>query len=240
MNTEIFETPEKLAKQFAKDFYEICEENISKYGFVNTALSGGSTPKLFFQILADEYIDKLDWDKINFYWVDERCVPAESIESNFGEAHRILFQKISSPKNIYPVNGSNIPEDEAESYSELLKNNLPMKNNFPLFDIIVLGMGEDGHTASIFPDQMNLLTSEKICAVTIHPVSKQKRITLTGKVINNSKRIFFLVTGKSKKEVSKQILNKEDHFEKYPAAHISQSQGKLDWYLDNEAAGFLK
>ncbi|MEO6693970.1 MAG: 6-phosphogluconolactonase [Ignavibacteria bacterium] len=239
MNKKIFGSSEKLAEAFAEVFEKICDEYILKIGIVNIALSGGTTPKLFFEILSKKYIDKLDWSKINFYWADERCVPPESDESNHGEADRILFSKIHSKKNVYPVNGNNDPVNEAVRYSELLEKNLPFKNNFPRFDIILLGMGEDGHIASIFPDQMNLLTSEKICEVAVHPVSQQKRITLTGIVIKNPDRIFFLVTGRSKAEVVKEILKKKNIFEKYPASHITPTHGKSEWYLDSEAADLL-
>jgi len=240
MTIKIFGTPAILAKEFAKDFKKICEEFISKNGNVNIALSGGNTPKLFFEVLSKEYLDKLDWSKISFYWVDERCVPAESNDSNYGEAERILFRNISSKKNIYPLNGDKDPENEAIRYSDLIKKNLRAKNNLPVFGLILLGMGEDGHTASIFPDQMNLLTSKKVSEVALQPGSGQKRITLTGRVINNADRIIFLVTGEGKAEVVKEILNKEKNCNKYPAAHISPGNGQLDWYLDSKAAGLIR
>jgi len=239
MIQKIFETPFELAEQFAEDFEKSCEESISKNGSVNIALSGGNTPKLFFEVLSKKYLNKFDWNIMSFYWVDERCVPAESAESNFGEAERILFSNISTKKNIHLINGANNPENEAVRYSDWIKKNLPAKNNFPVFDLLLLGMGEDGHTASIFPDQMNLMNSKKVCEVAIHPVSGQKRITLTGRVINNATRIFFLVTGKGKAEVVKGIFNKENDYKKYPAAHISPNNGQLEWYFDSEAAGLL-
>lgn len=240
MIPKIFGTPLELAEEFAQDFKNICEEFISKNGTINIALSGGNTPKLFFEVLSKEYLNKLDWSKINFYWVDERCVPVESNESNYGEAERILFRNISSKKNIYHINGASDAENEAVRYSDLIKKNLPAKNNFPVFDLILLGVGLDGHTASIFPDQMSLLSSEKICVVATQPVSGQKRITLTGRVINNAKRLVFLVPGKGKAEVVKEILNKENGYKKYPAAHISPINGQLEWYLDFEAAGLIR
>ena len=180
-----------------------------------------------------------DWKRINFYWVDERCVPVESTESNFGEAERILFDKINTLVNLHRIFGEDDPYEEAERYSGILKNNLPVEKDLPLFDIILLGMGEDGHTASIFPDQMNLLTSDKYCEVAIHPESGQKRITLTGKIINNADKIIFLITGKNKSEVVKDILEKKNGNEKYPAAHITGNNGNVKWYLDKDAAGLL-
>ena len=236
---KIFETPLILAEAFAKEFKIICDEFILKNGFVNVALSGGNTPKLLFEILAKNYISSIDWKRINFYWVDERCVNAESNESNYGETERILFSKINIQNNIHRITGENDPEEEALRYSGLLKSNLPEINNFPKFDLVLLGMGDDGHTASIFPDQLNLLESDKICEVAVHPSSGQKRITLTGKVINNSEKIIFLITGKSKAEVIKDIFENKNESDRFPAAHIKSTDGEVIWYLDEEAGSLL-
>lgn len=233
---KIFETPLMLSEAFAEDFIETCNAFITEKGNANIALSGGNTPKLLFTILADEYLNEIDWQKLNFYWVDERCVPPDSPESNFGEAEKYLFSKTNSHNNIHRIIGEEDPEKEAERYSEVLKNNLPFKNNFPEIDLIILGMGDDGHTASIFPDRMDLLRTEKYCEVAVHPVSKQKRITLTGKVINNSAKIVFLVTGKNKSEIVNDIFKKNIGYEKFPASHIKGNGGNVIWYLDNEAA----
>ncbi len=226
-----------LYKAMAAEFKKICDEVISKKGKINIAISGGNTPKLLFEVLAENYKNKIDWMNVNFYWVDERCVPPADPESNFGMTHKNLFSKVKIPEdNVYRILGENDPKDEAVRYSEVLKNNLEIKNNFPEFDLMLLGIGDDGHTASIFPDQMKLLNSQDVCAVATHPSSGQKRITLTGRVINNSKRVYFLVTGKSKSEVVKDILEKKNDYLKYPAAHIKPTDGDLNWYLDKEAA----
>jgi len=233
---EIFETQIDLAEGFADEFRKTCEEVILVNGKINIALSGGSTPKMLFTVLAVEYKNKIDWSKVNFYWVDERCVPADDEQSNFGMTNKTLLSNISIPeKNIHRIIGENDPEKEAVRYSDLLKKNIPLRNNFPEFDMILLGIGEDGHTASIFPDQMDLLNSEKFCAVAVHPETKQKRITLTGKVIDNAERIYFLATGSGKAEVIGTILNKKKDFLKYPAAHIKPLDGILKWYLDDKA-----
>lgn len=178
--------------------------------------------------------------------MDERCVPLESKESNFGAAKSFLenifktsLSGVMQLENIHRIRGEDDPDKEAIRYSELLKENIPLKNDFPRFDLIMLGIGEDGHTASIFPNQMHLLTSDKICEVSIHPVSGQKRITLTGKVLNNAERILFLVTGKEKTDVLRNIINKLGDYKKYPAAHICPVEGEMKWYLDSEAASKL-
>ena len=236
----IFETPLILAKAFAAEFKKITDEFISANGNINIALSGGKTPKLLFSVLAEEYPDNILWSKVNFYWADERCVPPESSESNYGEADRILFRKINLYENVHRIIGENDPSAEAERYSALLKQNLPFENDLPKFDLMLLGMGEDGHTASIFPDRMDLLKSEKYCETAVHPASNQKRITLTGKVINNSDRIYFLVTGKNKEHVVKIISERKEDSLIYPAGNIKQKNGDVNWFLDQDAAGLIR
>lgn len=229
-----------LAESFAAEFKKICDEVISKEGKINIAFSGGNTPKLLFEVLSSDYKNIIDWSQVNFYWTDERCVLPENSESNFGMTERILLNKVDIPvSNVHRIFGEDEPDEEAIRYSEILESNLFIKNKFPEFDLILLGIGEDGHTASIFPNQMELLNSNEICAVAVHPATGQKRITLTGKVINNSDRIYFLVTGKSKAEVVADILEKKNDFAKFPASHIETEAGNTEWYLDKEAAGKL-
>lgn len=187
---------------------------------------------MFFTILSLDYKKKIEWSKVNFYWADERCVPPEDDESNYGMTKKLLLSKVEIPEsNIHRIMGEINPRDEAVRYSEILRENLKQKNNFPVFDLILLGMGDDGHTASIFPDQMSLLTSEKICDVAIQPTSKQKRITLTGKTINNALRINFLATGKEKEKKVNDILEKKNDYLKYPASHINPIEGTVKWYV---------
>ncbi|MBK8551208.1 MAG: 6-phosphogluconolactonase [Ignavibacteria bacterium] len=222
----------------AAGFKKICDEVILKKGKINIALSGGNTPKLLFEVLAENYRNEIDWRSVNFYWVDERCVRPDDSESNFGMTEKYLLNKIEIPvENVHRVSGENEPEEEAIRYSQVLKENLTIENNFPRFDLTLLGMGDDGHTASIFPDQMEILDSNEICAVAVHPVSGQKRITLTGRVINNSDRVYFLVTGKSKSDIIKIIFEEKNGYLNFPAAHIELTNGELNWYLDKEAFG---
>lgn len=236
----IFETPVILAKAFAAEFQKITEECIFLKESVNIALSGGNTPQQLFAVFAEDYKNSIIWDKINFYWTDERCVSPESSESNYGEAERILFSKLNLYNNVHRIMGENDPSEEAERYSQLMQRNLPSENNFPEFDIILLGMGADGHTASIFPDGMNLLKSEKYCETVVHPENKQRRITLTGNVINNSDKIYFLVTGKSKAQIMKIISDRNEDSLKFPAGHIKQKNCDVNWYLDSHAAELIK
>jgi 6-phosphogluconolactonase len=233
----VTENVKGLSEKFAQILSEILR---AKKSPINVALSGGSTPKSIFDLLAENYKDKIDWAKINFFWGDERCVPSDHPDSNYFMTYEHLFSKINvPPKNIFKIDGDNKPEDEAIRYAEEILKNVDLINNIPSFDLVTLGLGEDGHTASIFPDSINLISDKRICAVSQHPALYQKRITLTGTVINNSKKIIFLVTGKSKNEMVDKIINKKSDFEKLPASFINPTDGELIWLMDKEAANLI-
>lgn len=230
----IFKSPEELAHEFANRLMSWVE-NHSGDEF-HLAISGGKTPDLLFDILAEKYADSVLWQKIHFWWVDERMVSPTHPESNFGVVQNLLFSKISIPEeNIHRIKGENTPEEEAFSYSAQIQEKLHSENSWPVFDLIILGMGDDGHTASIFPDQMKLLVSEKICEVATHPVSGQKRVTLTGKVINNAEKICFLVTGSNKAKRLNEIFDIQPEAVCLPASHIKSEEGIPEWYVDEAA-----
>lgn len=204
------------------------------------ALSGGSTPETLFSLLGNQFSSSINWDHILLFWGDERCVPPDHEESNYGQANKIFMNKINIPQeNIFRIKGEDEPEIEAERYSKEILEHTKSINGLPSFDFVLLGIGNDGHTASIFPDQMKLLVSDKICEVSNHPVTQQKRITLTGKVLNNADTVAFLVSGENKAEIVWNIINNTKTAKGYPAAHIFPSTGKLEWFLDHEAATLL-
>ena len=230
MEKNIFKDNPEVAEAFAKF---LCDE-IAKVDNITIALSGGSTPKLLFEVLAKDYKDKIDWSKVHLYWGDERCVSPSDEQSNFRMTNEKLLQKVDIPfSNIHRVYGENTPSVEAYRYGKRIKKNLELKNDLPIFDLIILGMGSDGHTASIFPHQIELLNSKNTCEVAIHPDSGQRRITLTGSVINAAKQIHFLVTGAAKQSVIKEIFSQSGNWETYPASFIKNA----NWWMDESAAG---
>lgn len=236
MKLLVFKNIEELSVDFCNNITQLTS---GKEKFF-LALSGGTTPKVIFQTLVRDFKKKIDWNKVHFFWGDERCVPPDHPESNYGMAKEYLLDHIDIPvENIYRIKGEDNPDNEAERYSNEIKKYLPEVNGLPQFDAAMLGLGEDGHTASIFPDQLKLLSSDKICETAIHPSTKQKRITLTGKVINNSGEIYFLVTGKKKSIIVEKILNKKNNYLKFPASHINPFNGELFWLLGDEAASEL-
>ncbi len=235
-NIKIFGSSNELAIGFAEIFCNKINSLLTEKKTINIALSGGNTPIELFKILAANYKDKIKWNSINFYWVDERCVPVESVESNFGNADKYLFSKISiDDSNLHRIKGEDNPLSEAAKYSRIVTANVTAKNSIPCFDIILLGIGDDGHTASIFPNQMGLLTSEKIYDVSFHPVTMQRRITMTGKTINNAENIYFLVSGESKSKIISDILKESEDARNYPAYYVNPKYGELFWVMDKEA-----
>lgn len=238
MDIQIFETKEDMNQVFTHRVKEI----ISEKGTVTVALSGGSTPKSLFDYWVQLPKDDIDWTRIRFFWGDERCVSPTDDESNYKMTKDHLFDFVQVPKgNIFRIQGENDPASEAERYGDLLNRELETTNGIPSFDILMLGMGDDGHTASIFPYEIALWDSPANCVVATHPTSRQKRISLSGKVINAAAHVFFLVTGENKAEKVKEIIEQPDTVkEKYPAALVRPESGNLHWFLDDEAAKFLK
>jgi 6-phosphogluconolactonase len=236
MDLRIYNTKEKVARNFA-EYLENCIDNSEE---LHVALSGGSTPKIVFDELSNTNKYKINWSKVHLYWGDERCVPPTDEQSNYKMTVDHLLEHIDIPaKNIHRVLGENDPKKEALRYGEVLAKNLPLNKEVPVFDMVILGMGEDGHTASIFPYEIDLWHSKNTCEVAVHPDSGQKRITITGRVINNSKTVVFLVTGAGKKEKIAKIIHKKGDYQKYPASLVVPQSGNLIWYLDAEAAADL-
>lgn len=239
--THIFENAEQSSRAVAKLIAEEAEAKKQNGEVLNIAVSGGSTPRYLFTLLAEkEFRTRIPWSTVRFFWVDERCVEPNDPESNFGMTYDALLQYAFVPaQNIFRMKGEDIPENEAERYIELLRKELPAKEGFPVFDLILLGMGDDGHTASIFPDNLPLLESKKSVAVALHPTSGQKRITLTGKAINNATQVVFLINGDSKAALLKEIVKQEPGASRYPAAHVHNREGKTLFYMDKAAAGLI-
>ncbi len=237
MEVKKYQDKQAVAEAFSHYFAQV----VADHPVFHVALSGGSTPKLIFDVLASEYGTKIDWSNIHFYWGDERCVPPSDEQSNYKMTVDHLFSKIAVPKeNIHRVLGENDPLGEAMRYANLLEINLDRVAGVPQFDMVLLGMGDDGHTASIFPHEIQLWNSDDHCVVATHPDSGQKRVSINGAVINTAKEVVFLVTGSAKEEKVKTILNKESGFEVFPAALVAPSSGNLVWFMDAEAAAGLE
>jgi len=238
---EIFPTPQALAESLAMELANQIRNAETSSSAFTIAISGGSTPRLLFSTLGDKYANPADWSNVHFFWVDERCVPPDDPESNFGMIRTVFLNKIGiKEENIHRMRGEEDPGKEAKRYSKEINEIVPVRNGFPCLNLMLLGLGDDGHTASIFPGNEKLFSSEKVCDTAVHPITGQKRITLTGGVINNSEKIIFLVTGKNKARIVENILGNGDNKKQFPASYIKPVHGKIIWFLDEESGSLLK
>ncbi|TAJ15003.1 6-phosphogluconolactonase [Marinilabiliaceae bacterium JC017] len=232
---KIFQNTEEIANYLGTYLTELSQRKNEVF----IALSGGNTPKTIFKTLSHQYQNKIDWSNLRFFWGDERCVPPTHRESNFGMTREHLFDFVPvSGDYIFRIKGELSAEQASTDYRNCILENVPLDKNIPQFDLILLGMGDDGHTASIFPHQINLWDSANICETATHPDTGQQRVTLTGNVINNAKQIIFLITGSNKSEKIKEILNEAPVSKNYPAALADKA--KSLWLLDDKAANLIK
>lgn len=235
---KIARNPKKVYNKIAKQLIKLTLN--SNQAIFDIALSGGNSPKGLFEKLSSKYKNEIPWERIRFWWGDERCVPPTNEQSNYKMTVDFLLSKIQIPAdNVQRIRGEEIPEREATRYADILKEKLNLRNGIPVFDLIILGLGDDGHTASIFPNQMELLETDAICAVAQHPTSGQQRITLSGRVLNNANLVYFLVTGENKAMRVSEIMNDDEEAKRLPAYHIAPNKGKLVWYLDEAAASLI-
>lgn len=234
--TYIDSEPETVAETVAKLIVSKVKQKEKTGEPFNLAISGGNTPNLLFGMLATEFTDQINWNLLRIFWVDERCVAPDDKESNFGNVNKILLKNVPLPAgNIFNIRGDNEPPAEAIRYRDVLKNELPEKNGLPVFDLLLLGMGDDGHTASIFPDNLDLIHSPETVAVATHPQTGQTRITLTGDIICNAENVALVITGHSKAEILESILNEKGDFERFPIYYILTGCD-AELYMDYEAA----
>lgn len=219
--------------------YETCNalaEYITRFAHHGgtIALSGGSTPKLMFSIIAERY-NTIDWSRIKFFWGDERMVPETSTESNYGEFRRALVDtEVIEAKLCFPFKYNRNEQQVLLNAEEMVRKEVSFKNNLPQFDLVILGVGNDGHTASIFPDNLASFEKQSITEVVTQPNTGSRRITLTGSTINNAKKIAVLCVGDSKREILNQIIKNNNLT--LPATHL-RPQGLMLWFIDRAAAG---
>jgi 6-phosphogluconolactonase len=235
----IYPEKESLVAAFVCEFQRFLGEVSAAGKPASIALSGGSTPLDIFEQLAMD-TSREDWSHIHLYWGDERCVPFGHPESNHGSVFRTLVEPLGLPhEQVYRIKGENDPDMEAERYGRLLTEQLPVADGFPVFDWVWLGLGSDGHTASIFPHQIALWKSDQPCVAATHPETGQHRISITGGVINAARRVTFIATGEEKARVVQEILMKEGDFMDYPAFYVHPASDYLEWYLDKDATKLL-
>ena len=240
MGVEIKIVPDSvtLARVAAQEFQRRAEAAVQEYGRFSVALSGGNTPRAVYSILASEHKD-LPWARIHIFFGDERHVPPDHPDSNFRMASESLLSKVPIPeKNIHRVHAELDAAAAAEEYEQQLSSFFQLKDHdWPRFDLIFLGIGEDGHTASLFPGSKALNeTSRRVVANWVEKF-KTFRITFTFPVLNHAAEVVFLVSGSGKAQILSEVLRPGT--EKYPAQKIQLENGRLLWLVDRDAGSLL-
>jgi 6-phosphogluconolactonase len=212
---------------------ECAGKAIADRGRFTIALSGGKTPRALYELLAREYATAIDWRSVELFWGDERNVPHSDQESNFRMVKESLLDRIDIPlENVHavPILMDDTAEAVATRYAAAIQEALGQ--GMPQFDVVLLGLGSDGHTASLFPGMTEQEMSEGIVIATHSPVAPFERVSLTLSVINNARNVFFLVAGEEKKEILKAVLADEGNADSpYPAARV-HPRGELVWFVD--------
>ena len=231
-----------LNAEVAQALYSLSISAIADRGSFHVALSGGSTPKSLFQLLASpEWRERFDWQNIHIYFGDERCVPADHPDSNYRMAREAMLEQLSIPAdNVHPVviDTQNFSAS-AHAYEQVLHSTLPKtEDGMPQFDVMLQGIGDDGHTASLFPDTDILQERDKWVAAVHVDKLEAWRISVTFPVIDHARCIMMLAAGAGKAKIMRELLGQQPAAIPYPVQMI-QPHGELHWYLDNAAARLL-
>jgi 6-phosphogluconolactonase len=238
-NIVVLPDPEALAHETAKWFAELVREAAGSRGRFSVALSGGSTPGRLYELLAAEpYRARIPWPQVHLFWGDERCVPPDNPGSNYRLADELLVSQVPIPaENVHRMRGELEPEAAAQAYQRVLEDFFcgPRAR----FDLVLLGLGQDGHTASLFPGSPAMAEMERLVApaTALYQDRPAQRLTLTLPAINASRQVLFLVNGSAKAQVVKAVM--EGPAGHLPAQRIQPAAGRLTWLLDAAAASLL-
>jgi 6-phosphogluconolactonase len=236
----IYKTVPHLIKAIADFVVTIAQNAIAMNGQFNIALSGGNSPKKLYEMLASpDYLQRIDWSKVNFFFGDERYVPAHDADNNSNMVRSVLFDPLDiAESNIFTINTSLSPDEAARNYATQITNHFNGKE--PVFDLILLGLGDNSHTASLFPYTAVLDDQSTSVQAVFLQEQNVYRITMTAPMINQARQIAFLVYGQSKAAAVHHVLEDGYNPAKYPAQLIKPDGGNVQWYLDEEAASLLK
>lgn len=234
----------ELAKEAAELFVWFGQQAIARSDRFQVALSGGSTPKALYSALASpEMSRQLDWDHVEFFFGDERCVPPEHEDSNYRLAHDGLFSplKISADRIFRMYGEMDSPDEASRSYEDVLRNRFGVSApDWPRFHLILLGLGDDGHTASLFPGTPALREETRLVVPSMSPKGIAQRLTFTAPLINHAEAVMFLVSGTGKASPVRDILEPRQHAEvPLPASLVKPEAGRLLWILDRGASAQL-
>ena len=230
----VFPDSESIAEEIASRWRDQIQQAEEKDDVFSVVLSGGSTASLVYSHLAKlKSVESICWERVHIFWADERCVSPEHEESNYLNIQRTFLNGIQLPgENVHRIRGEEESSGESLRYEkEIIDHLMLRKNEEKLFDWVLLGLGSDGHTASLFPGQESLLDTQNLCAVVEHPDSGQKRITLTPYALNRSGSVTYHVIGSGKAAMVSELISEDSDDKRFPAGYIEG-----EWFLDTAAA----
>jgi 6-phosphogluconolactonase len=235
----VFHDLEILSRAAAEFFGALAKKAIVTRGTFTVALSGGSTPRYLYTLFGSSpWRENIDWKHVHVFWADERCVPADHRESNFKLANDAFMSKAAlSDENIHRIEGERGPDQAAQQYERKLRAFFGT-GAVPVFDLILLGVGEDGHTASLFPGTAAIREQDRLVAPVHLTLPQLDRVTLTLPMLNHAAEVLFLVSGRAKAKVVQAIMEKKNQAH-VPAGLVRPAHGNSTWFVDAEAAGLL-
>jgi 6-phosphogluconolactonase len=239
----VLDDAQALYVHAAEELAHFAGEAVSTHGEFKLALSGGSTPAAIYELLATRFRSTVDWKEVQFFWGDERCVPPDHELSNYGMAARTMLSKLSlKPAQIHRIQGELEPAAAARAYEEELMRAFALEpGELPRFDVIMLGLGENRHTLSLFPGDAAAISETRYMVVPVDAdAGPRRRITFTPAVANNAHRLLFVVSGASKAEAVRAVIEGPRDPLRCPAQAIAPTDGELIWMLDTGAASLLK
>lgn len=236
----VLDDRQALFKRTAEEIAHLSGEAICTHAEFTFCLSGGSTPAGVFELLGSRFLLSVDWNEVQFFWGDERCVPPDDERSNFLMAQRTMLSKLPvKPAQIHRIRGEDSPEAAAQAYEKELRAHFG-SSGLPRMDVALMGLGDNSHTASLFPHDPALHVTDRLAlAVDVDNPTERQRITLTAPVFNNAANVIFLVSGAGKAEAVWNVLKGPRDPDQFPAQLISPTNGELIWLLDSAAASKL-
>ena len=235
---------EQLNRAAADEFVRLAQQQAQERDQFSVALAGGSTPRSFYALLASEsYCSRVPWESVHLFWGDERCVPPDHPESNFHMAQETLLSRVPLPAvNIHPIPlDQGDPDSIAKVYEQNLRAFFQLKDEaWPEFDLVLLGLGEDGHTASLFPHSVALREESRLVIATTGGDPNLPRVTLTIPVLNHAKHLIWLVAGAKKASIVHKVLEDSGRSDAVPAQMLQPTKGSSIWFVDRAAASLLR
>jgi 6-phosphogluconolactonase len=240
-NVIVLDDAGALHVRAAEEIAHIAGEAICTHGEFTLCLTGGSTPAGVYELLATRFHLSVDWKEVQFFWGDERCVPPDDQASNYGMANRTMLSKLTlNPGQVHRIHGEEQPEQAARDYEDELRRSFSLSaDEFPRFNLILLGLGENSHIASLFPNHPAIHDSKRLAIAVEVDAPQRHRVSLTAPVLNSAAHVIFIVSGEGKADAVRNVIEGPRDPERFPGQIIAPSDGEVLWLIDKAAASKL-